>query len=400
MATNSLAQHNPLRSKRPVVTNDAAVKPAVAEVPTSSAQPAAAKPVKRSAARQVSYGYEAPRHATPGYVPRHEMMTGMSMGPSGGYGEPLPPGEFIVEPMMEGEIVEPECGAPVADCTDCGGCGSCNGCLIPCPTLAFDNFEFFAGANGFTNASNLGSTGSFGFYYGLNWAVPVPCIPNQAIGMQLGARGTSTNLSGASFTDASRDQVFITGGLFRRVDWGFQGGVVVDYLHEDWFYEASSVQIRGELSWVYPQCHELGFWFTASTKQTTVENIDIDFDFDDIDLAAVTVEPVDLFAFFYRRRFEHMCGGYGRFYAGFTGQSDGLIGADLKVPLIDNWAVESGFTYLIPKDGDQRIAHREEAWNVFVGLVWYPGLRKATGNDYFRPLFNVADNGTFMLDRL
>jgi hypothetical protein len=328
------------------------------------------------------------------------MVSGMSMESSVMHTQPHAPAEFMVEPMpMDGEIIEPDCGAPIdGDCTSCGGCGTCNGCLIPCPTLALNNFEFFAGANGFTGPPNIGETGSFGFYYGLNWAAPVPCVPNQAIGMQLGARGTSGNFSGAAFTDATRDQVFITGGLFRRVDWGFQGGLVVDYLRDDWYYQASLTQIRGEMSWVYPQCHELGFWFTASTRSTTIEEEVLNGI--DLDINDATYEPIDLFAFFYRRRFEHMCGGYGRFYAGFSSRSDGLIGADFKVPLTDSWALESGFTYLIPKDGDERIAHRNEAWNVAVGLVWYPGLRKATGNDYFRPLFNVADNGSFMLNRL
>ena len=34
-----------------------------------------------------------------------------------------------------------------------------------------------------------------------------------------------------------------------------------------------------------------------------------------------------------------------------------------------------------------------QAWNVGITLVWYPGQRKSIGNDYFRPLFDVADNG-------
>lgn len=403
LAANASAQsRNPLRERAPVVTRDTAVKPAVAEEPSSASHRVAqaGKPTSRSTTRQVSYGYEAPRHATPSYVPRHEMVSGMTMESSVMHTQPHVPAEFMVEPMpMNGEIIESDCGAPVGDdCTSCGGCGTCNGCLIPCPTLTLNNFEFFAGANGFTGPPNNGETGSFGFYYGLNWAAPVPCVPHQAIGVQLGARGTSSNYSGAAFTDATRDQVFVTAGLFRRVDWGFQGGLVVDYLHDDWYYKASLMQLRGEMSWVYPQCHELGFWFTASTRSTTVEQELLNGI--DLDINDVTYEPIDLFAFFYRRRFEHMCGGYGRFYAGFSSRSDGLIGADFKVPLTDSWALESGFTYLIPKDGDQRIAHRNEAWNVAVGLVWYPGLRKATGNDYFRPLFNVADNGSFMLNRL
>ena len=41
----------------------------------------------------------------------------------------------------------------------------------------------------------------------------------------------------------------------------------------------------------------------------------------------------------------------------------------------------------------------DESWNVAITLVWYPGCGTAIGNDYFRPLLNVADNGNFMVDR-
>jgi hypothetical protein len=214
--------------------------------------------------------------------------------------------------------------------------------------------------------------------------------------MQIGIRGVSGHYSGASFTTDTRNQLFLTGGLFRRVDWGLQGGVVIDYLRDDWYYDLRLTQIRGELSWVFPQCHELGFWFASSTRSDTVESQilgDGRFPFDE------QFEPIDLYAFFYRRRLEEIGGGYGRVFAGFSGKSDGLIGVDLKLPLTENWALESEFTYLIPREGNERIAHREEAWNVAIGLVWYPGCRKAVGNDYFRPLFDVADNGSFIVRR-
>jgi hypothetical protein len=205
----------------------------------------------------------------------------------------------------------------------------------------------------------------------------------------------SSNYSGASFTEDSRNQSFITAGLFRRVDWGLQGGLVVDILSDKWYYDDLSLtQLRGELSWVFPQCHELGSFFTSGLKtndvastlwvngqqQTVIEEY----------------EPTDLIAFFYRRRFEAVGGGNGRVFGGFTGDGGGLLGADFNLPLTENWALKTGFTYLIPKDGNNRVAYLDEAWNVGISLVWYPGSRKAVGNDYFRPLFDVADNGVFI----
>jgi len=413
----------------------ATVRPASAFEPTR-----ARRPVSRPASRPVSYGRSpmfgtrAMRRPTPGFMPRH-MRASYPQGdsvivdgpteamepiepmnsPDGGlyYGEgydQLPAeGEFMdpelagefMDPALAGECMSPDgCGTVISDCGECGGygCACCCGCLMLWPCL-LDRIELFAGAQGFTAPLNRGGTGSFGFHYGGNWGAPVPGFINQPIGMQLGYRGVSTNYSGASFSEDSRHQSFITAGLFRRVDWGLQGGVVVDILAEEWYYDTLELtQLRGELSWVFPQWHEIGFWFSAGTKSNDVESVL--WTNGQSQTVIETYEPNDLMAFFYRRRFEEIGGGYGRLFAGFSGFGEGLIGTDFNVPLTPSLALKSNFTYLIPKDGNSQIAHREEAWNLGLTLVWYPGCRKAVGTDYFRPLFDVADNGNFIVRRL
>ncbi len=357
-----------------------------------------------------SYGSRAPRPVPRGFVPRHERVLPTQAteeltvdplpdfgpgdividGPTAMPDAMLGPGRYGVPTLAEGDDCA-ACGGSSA-CGACGGCDMCCGCLLPCPLFALSNVEFFAGTQAFSGPLNRGETASFGFHYGLNWGVPVPCMPNEPIGMQIGYRGVSSNYSGASFTEDSRDQSFITAGLFRRVDWGLQGGLVVDILSDKWYYDNLSLtQLRGELSWVFPQCHELGAFFTAGTRT---------------DDAAATMfgqmtlveqwEPTDMFAFFYRRRFETVGGGYARGFGGFTGDGGGLVGADFDLPLTESWALRTNFTYLIPKDGNNRVAYLDEAWNVGISLVWCPGRRKAVGNDYFRPLLDVADNGVFI----
>jgi hypothetical protein len=117
-----------------------------------------------------------------------------------------------------------------------------------------------------------------------------------------------------------------------------------------------------------------------------------------------TWKPTDLYAFFYRRTFGCCRDGEARIFAGWSGASDGLIGVDLRMPLSTEWGLESNFAYLIPNQGTGYSAdagHAQEAWNVGISLVWYPGRRiKSCSNPYYRPLFRVADNGMFMLDRL
>jgi hypothetical protein len=282
----------------------------------------------------------------------------------------------------------------------CGGCGSCGQCcLIPCPRLSFDNFEFFAGTQGFTGPLNAGEVGSFGFHEGLNWANSLPCLPNQPLAAHLGFRATQSNFAGSALSDQDRRQFFVTGGLFRRVDWGLQGGAVLDFLHDEWYYDAIDLtQVRGELSWVFPCQDELGFWFTHGVNNTTGQT----------DTAATNQslfvnpaqgwQPTDIYAAFYRRKLQD-CGAEGRMFGGFTDNSDGIIGADINLPISDSFALRSGFTYLIPTEGHSTGGYAQESWNVGISLVWYPGCRTSRSQDYARPLFNVADNGSFLVDR-
>jgi hypothetical protein len=284
----------------------------------------------------------------------------------------------------EGDCVGPWCG-PFAACGEC--------CLFPFPLIPLENMTLSGGVQGMKNPSNLDRDGSFGFNIGLNWGAPFWVMPYSGVGMQFGVRGIFSDLSGASFTTDRRNQFFLTTGLFRRTDWGLQGGVVFDYMRDDWYSGVDLNQLRGELSWVFPCWHEWGFWFTASDhNDQTISPIDQGID---------TWDPTDLYAFFYRRRFHGQVEGEGRFFAGFTQRGDGLIGVDSSRDLTDNSSFEVSFTYLIPDEARGAGASENEGWNVFLGVVWYPPCHARAsecGGDY-RPLFRVADNGSFIVDR-
>jgi len=290
------------------------------------------------------------------------------------------------EVLGEGEIVE---GALLEHGEDCIGCS--NGCLIPCPGNWLDRVEIVAGVQGFTGPANRGGAGSFGFYEGANWGAPVGCLPWE-LGSQFGARWTQSHFGGSEFSDATRDQVFLTGGMFRRADWGLQGGVVIDYLKDQWYFDNELVQLRGEVSWINPCAHEFGVRFTTnvqdSVSTSTVDRVDLVEEW----------ETTDLYTFFYRRSFED-CGATGSLFVGFSGNSDAVIGANADVPLSDRWALRTGFTYLIPEETSPGLGYLEESWNISTGLVFYPGCRTARSKDYNHPLFNVADNGSMLIDR-
>ncbi len=302
------------------------------------------------------------------------------------------------EPFMEyGGYVE--YGESMASC----GTSSCDSLVLtPCTLFPAGNLEVSAGVQGFTGPRNRGGSGSFGFHQSVNWAVPFPAFA--CMGGQVGYRATQSNLSGAEFpnsttlldggvTAGSRQQSFLTAGLFRRVDMGVQGGVVVDFMSDDWYDTSDLVNLRGEISWVMDGVHDLGFWFTAGTGSTEILNEAS---------APEEWEPTDLYAFFYRRQFGGCREGEARLSAGWTGHGDGLIGIDARLPISPDWAVETNFAYLIPSEGTGggfTGGHAQESWNLGISLVWYPGRLFGQGDYYYRPLFRVADNGTFKVRR-
>jgi hypothetical protein len=252
------------------------------------------------------------------------------------------------------------------------------------------DLALLAGVQGFKGPVDRGQNGNFGFHEGLNIGGLVK--PLCALGYQVGGQFVHSNYHGDSVvgeTEDTRSQFFFTAGLFRRAicGCGLQGGVVFDMLHDDYYVDMELSQLRGELSFVGPTLREFGFMFTASLEDDT--------DSDRQGFLEIW-EPIDQYAFFYRRTFD--CGGSYRFWAGFSGEGEGLLGGDAQLPINDAWALTAGFNYLVPEGGGRR-DFLEESWNVGINLVWYPGCQ-ARCIGIARPLFNVADNGSLMVRRL
>jgi hypothetical protein len=390
------------------------------------------------------------RPASVGFVPKHQKVVGAQflseepmtetlpgpLDPSGaaappsGMGPPAGGSNSILRnnnngrsvpkstgPIITGEGLSGEVpfGGDVFDAGSHGGCaggncegGDCGPCgqVIDCyPCLDPRNLEVWTGVFGFTNPTNRGGSGSFGYSAGLNKGRPLLCFPCSNIGMQFGIAGQFANFDGGTFangpalanTPDTRNQLFLTGGVFRRADCGLQGGIVFDYLHDEWYSAADLGQLRGEASWVYPYNHEVGFWFSGSVNGSSQTGRIF------VGGRPVIVnevwEATDMYAFFYRRRFEEY-GGEGRLFGGFTGDGDGLFGSDFFVPLTDNWGIQGGYTYLLPKDENRLVGSADEAWNVAINFVWAPGRGRNCGqSDYNRPLLGVANNGNFIVKR-
>lgn len=327
-----------------------------------------------------------------------------------------PPAETAPAEVIEGEGHEegpwnpaashhgPDCGC--GDSCDDGCCG--DGCCTTGPNFGLcggscgngllshvwnsgwglpRSWQIFGGVHGFKGPPDQGHNGNFGFHEGFNLGGPLkPCW---GLGYQFGGQFVHSNFAGDDVVGDRtevRNQSFFTAGLFRRTcGCGLQGGVVWDILYDDYYLDMTLSQLRGELSYLIRCGWEFGFFFAAE--------IDDDFGSRDERIEEIWT-PTDQYAFFLRRNFQ---GGSARGWAGWTGDGDGLLGADVNIPISRCWAFQSNFNWLIPEEGSPA-GIPEESWAIGINLVWYPS-GNAQCLSPCRPLFGVADNATFMIDR-
>ena len=231
------------------------------------------------------------------------------------------------------------------------------------------DLELFAGVQGFKGALDQGKNGNFGFNGGLNFGAPLGIFD---WGWQIGAEVAESNITGGQTIDnqsANRTQFFVTGGIFKRArDWGFQWGVVYDYLHDAYYSNADLKQIRSDTSFLFPgRVHEIGYfgaYGSGGGNWVLLDRPTKNF---------VFLEATDVFAFYYRRYFDG--GGDGRIWLGFSGNGDGLLGGEIRVPMGKSWELQNRFNYLIPKQGNGADAASNEkcVGGVTIDLVWYIG---------------------------
>lgn len=294
---------------------------------------------------------------------------------------------------------------PRASSTICGsGCDTLLGSTAGCRSFLFDwsRADLWVGVTGFTGPGNfIGSStavegqvgGAFGFQEGFNFGAELPSLLCGQLGSQIGVRLTHTNLDGSTAGSDSRNQMFLTAGLFRRVDYGLQGGLVVDYLHDDWIYKADLLQLRGELSFLLSPIHDLGFRFTSSQQTSNTRTMVAGT------AADVSLQSLDTYRFFYRVGLGRDARATAELMGGFTEESTAVWGAKIKVPLQAELGLETNVLYGTAPNSSS-MPYAEEVWNVSLSLVWTPGRAFGAARDYYRPLFDVADNASLLVQRI
>ena len=266
----------------------------------------------------------------------------------------------------------------------------------------YRDFTASAGLTAFTNSTDLGINGNFGTNEYLNWAMPF--WNAFGVGWQVGWRGTQTNFQPASvevgqttFEKNARTQNFITTGFFSRAfeGRGLQGGAVYDYLSDNWLDNVDVSQIRAEISYVWGY-HEIGFWGAANLGDQTGL-------FSPITRSTGIASTLDLYTGFYRLQFGDA--NEWKVWGGATSENDGIVGTLVRAPMGRSLALEGTFTYLIPGKtqtidilpGGAVSQFSPAAWNLGVNIVYYPAgrSRRSLASPY-RPLFEVADNGSLI----
>ncbi|HEY2881886.1 MAG TPA: DUF6666 family protein [Pirellulales bacterium] len=258
------------------------------------------------------------------------------------------------------------------------------------------DFTVFAGVHNFRNPVDLGVNSNFGFQEGVNFSFPVltGCFN---IAAQVGYEATQSDLDPSTVLSDRRMQSFLTAGLFHRNDScvGWEFGATFDWLHDNFYQDFDLGQVRSEIGCWCNRCNEIGF--TSSIGLWTDNTSDQPSPF-----GANSYSVIDQYFFFYRHKFNF--GGDVRFGGGFTGRNGdndkncGLVGADFNVPLSCCLAVEGGFDYMLPGASTTN-SISSETWNLGINLVWYPGSTAKCCCSPFRPLLNVADNGSLLVTR-
>lgn len=271
---------------------------------------------------------------------------------------------------------------------DCPGYWGCCGLL--------QNMQLEAGALSMRNPLDFEDAGNFGAQFALNWASVRPLFCG--LNVQAGARATQLDFNGTLAngfeTDDARTQVFWTAGVFFRAPAGCDGwsaGLVYDSLIEDYYRQYELSQLRAEASYSFGGLFDLGFRGAFALNED-------DFDFLKLD-DELTIEgkatATSYYTMFLRTNFDQ--GAQATVFGGVTEWEEAIVGATAEAPLSDSFAIKGGATYIIPSERGLGNLRDEETWNVSAGFVWYlGGGARANACGDTRPLFDVADNGTFL----
>lgn len=277
-------------------------------------------------------------------------------------------------------------------------CGDCyDGQYASCGVLGniLRDIQLEAGVVSMRSPMDFEDNGNAGAEFAINWGSAQPVL--FGLNVQAGARGVFTDYNGVQAngftTDGSRNQVFWTTGVYFRspvYSDGWSGGVVYDSLIENYYRKYELSQLRAELSYNFTNFCEIGVRGAFALNDDWCDFLDVG---NDLKVEAKATAS-SYYTMFLRKRFIE--GAEATLFGGVTEWSEGLVGASAEAPLSDAFALRASTTYVFPTERGLNDKSKEESWNISVGLAWYLGGSARNGIDSQRPLFEVADNGSFL----
>jgi hypothetical protein len=266
----------------------------------------------------------------------------------------------------------------------------------------YQSLDTWRGIADLSGPNNNGTT------TGANLGIVLPYLQDLGIGAQIGASYGLYDFNGrtASNTNEPQQQTFITAGLYSRADVGrpFSGGVVYDAMINNNFGLLGTSpylsQMRGQLAYAVNAWNEVGAWGTTRDRGDTRF----------VGGAPVQYRAISQGNLFWRHQFG-AGGADGRLWIGLPdrrriGNSGGslgefLIGGQFQAPMTQSLALFANFQYMKPSSRLSSTGSLEDAFNLSIGLTFYPGRTAQSSTVAGRssmPYMNVANNGSFLVD--
>ena len=276
------------------------------------------------------------------------------------------------------------CGSQCSD----GSCGVFGG--------FFQNTQLSAGFDGMRSPLDLADTGNAGADVAVNWGSARPVFGG--LHAQAGVRGVFTDLNGnlanGFFTPDCRSQIFWTAGLYFRASQysadGLSMGVAYDSLRDKYYRKYELDQLRAEVSYTIGGLTTFGFRGAFGLSENWCELFQVPGQ----PVVEAKAEATDYYVGFLRRNFAQ--GGEATIFGGGTKSSGGIVGGSIEAPLTDSFSLKCSGSYVFAKERGGLTKREEETWSMSMGLVWRLGGGARCASTSPQPLFDVADNGTFL----
>ncbi|HVC96492.1 MAG TPA: DUF6666 family protein [Pirellulales bacterium] len=292
-----------------------------------------------------------------------------------------------------------------AQCDD-GSCDVCRGTCTDCGDGPRLGFTAFSATDTFRGPPEGSFQSNFGTVNGLNAAIPL--VERWGLGWQLGASYGLYDFSGRSSSapqlSGAQQQFFVTTGFFRRAQVGQRAsfGLVHDWMINDNYgqYGLSPTlsQWRGQFEWAFSGSNSLGVWGTVHDNTYIGDRPDNHNQF----------RAINQINAFWHHKFE--LGADTWLYAGLpdakrlvgSGLAGSVIlGMSAQVPLNDQLSLYTNAMYMAANAHPGPNGSTQDAYNVSVGLAWYPGRNartKTVNGARWLPYMPLGNNGNFLVD--